>query len=235
VAKKKSSDVPEVESEVMPSEPDEDRIIAVQETAGAAHPAPNTLKILIAIPTCKADGELEDACRKTWASQSHVRTDNITADIVFFDGETLGVGDSYEELPIKVQAICKWALEKVYDFLFKCDSDTYVWLDRLLASGFERHNYSGYTNPNFPDSENYCSGGAGYWLSAKAMEVIAGATLPADTCEDRVVGRLLYDAGIKLHRNPLHAHGRHEEAKERKVLTMHPCRSLAQMGAMRDA
>ena len=206
--------------------------IAVQDFQAAYYekgniPVKKEPKLLIAIPTCEEDKALEDACRATWAK----KRDDV--DIVFFDGETLGVADEYEQLPIKVQAICRWAVEHDYDFMLKVDSDTFVWVDRILASGFEQHDYSGWTGGKAAAKDEYCSGGAGYFLSRRAMEVIAEAQLPADTCEDRVVGRLLYDAGIKLHRNVNHAHGRHEEITP-ELLTMHPCRSLEWMKKMEE-
>jgi hypothetical protein len=187
------------------------------------------LKVLIAIPTSAADKELENACRATWAK------DTQGVDIVFFDGEMLGVPDGYDDLPIKVQAICKWALERDYDFMLKVDSDTFVWIDRIFASGFEQHDYSGWTGGKVAPQWEYASGGAGYVLSHRAMQIVGEAQVGADSCEDRWVGRVLYDAGIIVHRNTLHAHGRHEEAAEHKVLTMHPCRSLEWMERMRDA
>lgn len=194
------------------------------------------LKVLIAIPTCEADKELEEACKATWAGHQEWNLPfPMVANIAFLDGPTLGVADGYDDLPIKVQAICKWALQLDYDFLFKCDSDTYVWMNRLFTSGFEQHDYSGWTGGKVAPKDEYASGGAGYWLSRRAMEIVANAELTDDTCEDRWVGRVLFDAGIIAHRNPLHAHGRHDEAAEHKVVTMHPCRSLEWMLKMRDA
>jgi hypothetical protein len=186
-------------------------------------------KVLIAVPSCEADRELVSACKATWADSV-----NNPCDIVFFTGEILGVPDSYEDLPIKVQAICKWALDRNYDFMLKVDSDTFVWVDRILGSGFEQHEYSGYCNPKVAAKDNYASGGAGYWLSKRAMQIVAEASLTSDTCEDRWVGRVLYDAGIIVHRNVNHAHGRHEEVTP-ELLTMHPCRSLEWMKKMQES
>jgi hypothetical protein len=186
-------------------------------------------KVLIAVPSCEADRELVSACKATWAESV-----NNLCDIVFFTGEVLGVPDNYEDLPIKVQAICKWALLRNYDFMLKVDSDTYVWLDRILASGFEQHDYSGWTGGKAAAKDEYASGGAGYWLSKRAMQIVAEASLTSDTCEDRWVGRVLYDAGIIVHRNVHHAHGRHEEVTP-ELLTMHPCRSLEWMKKMQES
>ena len=195
------------------------------------------LRILIGIPYYEGHAALLEACNQTWAKEKYRKIGDWLLQIQFFDGKLLGVADGYLDLPIKVQAICKWALERKYDFLFKADVDTFIWIDRLMASGFEQHDYSGWTSEwKMPAETNYCSGGAGYWLSKKAMKIVAEAALTKDTAEDRWVGRVLFDAGIKLHRNPNHAHGRHDEvATNSELLTMHPCSSIHWMRKMQDA
>lgn len=179
--------------------------------------------VLIAIPTCEADKPMEDTIRRTWGKDLQSTHGAHVVEIVFFSGKTLGVPDDYDSLPIKIKAICQWATSQTYQWMLKADTDAYIWLDRIMASGFEHYDYSGYCNPKFPDAENYASGGAAYWLSRRAMRIIANAELTEDTAEDRWVGKTLYDAGIRLHRNPNHAHGRHDEANSGELLTLHPC------------
>ena len=41
-----------------------------------------------------------------------------------------------------MQAIYRWALAHGFAFVYKCDDDTFVYLDRLLASGFEHYGRS---------------------------------------------------------------------------------------------
>lgn len=187
------------------------------------YPEKSLADVLIAIPTCEADKPMEDTIRRTWGKDLQSTHGAHVLEIVFFSGKTLGVPDDYDSLPIKIKAICQWAASQTYQWMLKADTDTYIWLDRIMASGFEHYDYSGYCNPKFPDAENYASGGAGYWLSRRATRIIANAELTEDTAEDRWVGKTLYDAGIRLHRNPNHAHGRHDEANSGELLTLHPC------------
>jgi len=170
-------------------------------------------KILIAVIGCEKYTDRAQACRDTWA-------DTSLCDVMFFTGPVLGVGDTYEDLPAKTQAACRWALDHGYDWMFKADDDTYIWVERLLSSGFEEHHYSGFGGGKVPPPEEYASGGAGYWLDRSALEVVANALLTNDTCEDRWVGRVLYDAGMSLFINRRYAHGRFNEMN---LITLHPC------------
>jgi hypothetical protein len=70
--------------------------------------------------------------------------------------------------PLKTRAICKWALEHDFDFVFKCDDDTAVYVDRLIAEIITRRpEYGGFLNGNV------ISGGPGYILSRRAMKFVA--------------------------------------------------------------
>jgi len=66
---------------------------------------------------------------------------------------------------------------------------------RLLASGFEQFHYSGYVHVHVP---LFCSGGAGYWLDRRAIELIAAEENPQES-EDVWVGGVLLNAGITAH------------------------------------
>ena len=45
-----------------------------------------------------------------------------------------GCPDDYASLPQKTRGFCRWALANAeFEYLFKCDDDTYICLDRLLA------------------------------------------------------------------------------------------------------
>jgi hypothetical protein len=76
--------------------------------------------------------------------------------------------------------------------VFIVPTDCYVVVPRLLASGFEKLDYTGYQVPG----EGHIGGGSGYWLSRRAMEAVATAE-PEIDYEDRWVGHVLYVAGIK--------------------------------------
>ena len=102
----------------------------------------------------------------------------------------------------KTEALVRYAFEHDYDYVFKCDDDTYVHIDRLLESGFEAHDYSGYTDLHHAnDVGNYrwAQGGAGYWLSRRAMAVICQNGLHRMREEDFAVGQLLAANGIAPH------------------------------------
>jgi hypothetical protein len=117
--------------------------------------------------------------------------------VVVFTGANLHVPDDYDHLPHKVQAMCRYALAEGYEYLFKCDDDTFVNVDRLLRSGFEKFDYAGRFNSA---TTGWATGGTGYWLSKRAMRVISEAGI-ADWAEDRFVGTVLRRAGIRCHRD----------------------------------
>lgn len=172
-------------------------------------------KLLIAIPSCNTylgnetsanrnEPERRAACRETWLKDCSV-------DYKFFFGAgytpvsddevVLDVPEGYVGLSLKFRSICQWALDHGYDYLFRVDTDAYVWVDRLLQSGFEAHNYSGYTIP-YPEHiawARYASG-AGWTLSRKAMAIVA-ASNPDHPADDLWVGRVLFEHGIQCYRD----------------------------------
>jgi hypothetical protein len=162
-------------------------------------------RVLVAVKNCVKYRHRAEAQRATWA------TFHPDCDIRFFlggdplapqirkhpDEVILPVPDDYLSLPLKTKAICRWALQNGYDFLFTCDDDTYVQLDRLLASDFKDHDYVGrLRGPSGGYSAPYCSGFA-YWLSIKAMHAVISAGLNGDTADDRFIGQVMEQNGIK--------------------------------------
>ena len=109
------------------------------------------------------------------------------------DEITLPVEDDYAHLPHKVVAIFRWALAEEYDYVLKCDDDTYVWPERALEEiRWKQWQYAGYmAHPG-----SYISGGPGYWLGRKAMQIIAEVQ-PWTWAEDMIVGETLYKHHIK--------------------------------------
>jgi len=113
--------------------------------------------------------------------------------------------DDYSALPEKLRLLLIWALERrTFDYLFKCDDDTYVRMDRLLAVDLRGHDYIG---GEWAEDVGYASGGAGYLLSRRAVEIVAGDILEAagepypDGAEDLLVGRCLRRAGVRFQRD----------------------------------
>jgi fringe-like protein len=100
----------------------------------------------------------------------------------------------------KTEALAKYALDTGYDFVFKCDDDTYVNVERLLASGFESHDYVGNMDEHWTPTlgkYQWAQGGAGYWLSRQAMEIVATSGLHLARAEDFAVGQILAAHGVR--------------------------------------
>jgi hypothetical protein len=153
------------------------------------------------------------AQRETWLK------DLKGADYKYFLGEPAGldtdvVYGSYPDGPNweghrrtwainrKTESLARFAIKNGYHYVFKCDDDTYVRTDKLLASGFEAHDYTGFMGSHY-DFESghpyeWAQGGAGYWLSHKAMLLVATG-LTRIRAEDFAVGQLLALNGIAAH------------------------------------
>jgi hypothetical protein len=144
-----------------------------------------------------------DAVRETWAKEV---PDGV--DLRFFLGNVpagyeprpdeiiLPVCDSYEALPWKLRALFRWALTNDYDFVFKTDDDVYVRPERLIEALPQHADYCGrLRGPSGGFPAPYASG-LGYWVSWKAMEILAHAEPGAHKAEDRWVGNVLSENGI---------------------------------------
>jgi hypothetical protein len=139
------------------------------------------------------------AIRDTWAKDVPPEVDlrffygGIPGEIPRFDEVWLDVEDDYAHLPHKVVAICGWALGQGYDFMLKADDDTYIWPKRALEEvRYKQWQYAGY----MAHMGSYISGGPGYWLSRKAMEIISTVT-PWTWAEDMIVGETLAKHHVK--------------------------------------
>lgn len=160
-------------------------------------------KLMIGVLSCKQYVDRRLACLDTWMFDAT----NAGADPFFSigtpemslkrDGDILFVPcqDDYLSLPLKTWFMCRYALDSGADFLFKCDDDTYVHVERLLAKLEEGHDYTGYDVGTPQGILPYASGGAGYILSRKAMRWVVSRPYVcrsrADTFEDLYVGNML--------------------------------------------
>jgi len=169
---------------------------------------PKQLNILIAVESCFKDVHKHQAIRDTWGKYLPV------GELKFFVGGAgagpfkdevfLGtdVDDSYESLSAKTQAICQWALDNYFDFMFKCDTDTLINAENLIFNVFGNYDYLGGENvdinvPSFPPGRiEFCSGGAGYWLSKKSLTIISNAANIRTQAEDVFVADALLKYGI---------------------------------------
>lgn len=160
------------------------------------------MKVLIAIMSCARDKNLgaHDLVRRTWkvADVDSVHTR-------FFVGDGCSV-DSADEIQVraddanhtaKVKAIFSWALGQDYDYVFKCDTDTYVHVPRLLSSGFEQHEWSG----GYGSLDKGPYGGSGYWICRNLMQRVLQDGLDSRTArpwdEDRWIGENLIALGYR--------------------------------------
>lgn len=138
----------------------------------------------------------------------------------------LPVPDDYGNLILKVRAIFEWAYQEGYDYVLKCDDDTYLFPDRFLKSGFQRWDYIGQSRVLDGLGRGICSGGC-YGLSRKALKVliesprelmykprhlnlISGALWQ----EDRWVAEVLQKNGIQPHNDPRFTQRRKETGSE---------------------
>ena len=174
----------------------------------------NANKTLIAIESCHKHRHLHSVQRDTWIK--HVK--DTDADVRFFmglpeseiepDEVVLQVGDDYDSLVYKTHAIITWAIEHGYQRMFKCDSDTFIVPERMFASDYASHSFVSYYWPPNPLAGWFAfpSGGAGYWLDRKAMEIIASTNVRDMAWhenkiqpEDCAVARILGHKGISLY------------------------------------
>jgi hypothetical protein len=164
-------------------------------------------RALIGILSCK--GEKYARRRATQESTWVPLVRQAGYAVEFFDGERLGVPDDYGSLPLKTKALCAWASGHDYKHLLKTDDDSYFHAKNLKIP---LNDYAGIRIPkndcgtprldreSFPSGTtkfDYASGGA-YWLSEKAMKMVAEAPVGNEWAEDRWVGQILGRAGIQL-------------------------------------
>ncbi len=99
----------------------------------------------------------------------------------------------YRSLPQRTRAFCQWAISRDdWDYLFKCDDDTYVSISRLVRYPLA----ADYIGAEWTPRVRYASGGAGYFLSRKAAEVVAERMTQKEGPEDVYVRDVLASQGI---------------------------------------
>jgi hypothetical protein len=181
-------------------------------------------EILIGVCSHAGNRHARDLIRQTWASSlpSGIRvlffSGGIDADE--HDAVALSTADNYASLPGKVRAFFRHAARDCqFDYLFKCDDDTYVVPSKLRSLVDHAADMVG----DMHLARGYFSGGAGYLLSRSTVELFAAAPGPRQGAEDvfftklarvhrmrlKADSRLRADARIKpLANNPLIAvHG----------------------------
>jgi hypothetical protein len=195
------------------------------------------VKILYTILTCTKTQLNADACRDTWVQDIRKPHD------WFFYGDTEqskkyskcwdcepDTGDTYDNLPKKTLNMLKMSLQYDWDYIYKCDDDTYVVpsrLERLLSNrepqslSFIGQAWSNKGNPKLP--WNYAAGGAGYVISRAALvTAIKKITYVCEKSpaigmnEDMAVSKALWLTGINLESCELLSQGLWVSRQQRK-------------------
>ena len=160
-----------------------------------------SMKILFSITSCRvyqSNGQ-EDSVRESWVKEwGHLFEYRFLlgrgCDVHFDDELLLDVPDGYESVAHKCNTAHRWALDKGYDFVFQCCTDTYVAVPRLLATGFEKHACMGAICEPLPAP----GGGAGYTLDKRALSALAAAEHPFPIGDDVLTGMTLNRVGLPM-------------------------------------
>lgn len=161
--------------------------------------------ILVGICSCRKYKDKRQSIRETWLSK---KVDGVTS--LFFvggtgkldsdeDEDTVVVNettDNYQRLPEKVRAFFSYALDHSdFEWLFKCDDDTYVALDRLHELIDDRVDIVG--SPYLAERGSP-SGGAGYLLSRDLVsKLVADSSLSTEGDEDVIHGEAAIRYGAR--------------------------------------
>jgi len=157
-------------------------------------------RILIGICSCHRYAEKRAAVWETWLNELPsgiaarffvgAGSASLEPDVI-----SLAVDDDYAGLPKKVQGFFRYALaHDEFEYLFKCDDDTFVFCERLFELLKDGAEFIGSADfwPGHAD------GGAGYLLSRRAVQTVVEAMCPDSGPEDVWVTRAVRNAGIEL-------------------------------------
>jgi hypothetical protein len=153
---------------------------------------------LIEIVSCAKDRPKQVAPRETWVKEwGHLvdykfllgkGNENAESDEWIFD-----VPDDWNGVLCKDLASHRRALELGYDYVFHISLDCYPIIPRLLSAF---HELQGRDYVGGSSDTPYYLGGAGYWLSRRALEVTSNAVAMPVAYDDMRIGEVLYKARI---------------------------------------
>lgn len=180
--------------------------------------------LIIGIETCNKYTYRAKAIRQTWLKDCY----KFGVNSYFFIGrpgkpaETIGdtiyldCGDGYLDLPHKTIAFIEYIYKHFdFDYIFKCDDDTYIDVKTLLSLPYARYEYFGwpilspaldrkwhFKHVELHLRQNYkgklkgqwMDGGQGYFLSLRAVEVIIDnykKYIGLELYEDKLVGDIM--------------------------------------------
>jgi hypothetical protein len=147
--------------------------------------------LIVGVLSCEKTTDRRNACRVTWVKdlnslgiRCYFLVGNPEQDEEFIikdDVLYLKCPDTYKHLPQKTHLFCKWAMSQEFDYLLKCDDDSYVYANTL-------NNYTlAYDYIGTFSAGHYFSG-AGYFLSRKAAAIIASEMTEKEGAEDKLCG-----------------------------------------------
>ena len=184
-------------------------------------------KILIAICSAHIHKTRRTGVRKTWMRRlpTSIKSNffvGIGPPIIEQDLVVLDIDDSYAALPAKIQQISRYFIQHTeFDYLFKCDDDTYVLGERLTQLTDIANDLVGCKAGT---SRPYVYGGAGYLMSRSAAEIIANAPTPQHGAEDIWVSKTLAAAKIvPLFSSALLGSRKDFPRQSNNIITSHDC------------
>jgi hypothetical protein len=116
------------------------------------------MKILAGVYTCDKHHERASIVKKTYYKDfinANIDTKFIVSNkdnLVDENYLSLPCEPHYEHLPQKTFFFLKYAYDKKYDYIFKCDDDTFICVDKLLEINF---NYFDYVGNFFRTTDDY--------------------------------------------------------------------------------
>lgn len=193
------------------------------------HGIKKKVRILVGICSCQSAFSRREGVRESWLTAPAPGVEcrfflggevsaNEQSDTVGLDAP-----DSYEDLPAKVLEFFRYALKNYeFDWLFKCDDDTYLRLDRLESLCDEQY---GLIGNHLLAERNSPSGGAGYLLSRDIVEkIVAMPDIPPTGAEDVIFGQLALDVGaVPLSTDRLCMDTSNYPLPDNDVVTAHWC------------
>ena len=171
------------------------------------------MKILTAILTCSGTQKRADACIDTW-----IKDIKSPHEYYFYGSKTQSKkmnrtwncesdeGEARDRLPEKTYRMLVESLNHDWDFLFKCDDDTFVVFDGLIDLLKKYHPDDDlYIGMGIVNPFAYAQGGAGYALTRgavkkciKSLKHLCNDESKNKYAEDYSVGLALKEQGINL-------------------------------------
>ena len=172
-------------------------------------------KLLIVILSSANNIDRRQIQRDTWLKNINVpfkfilgnESETQEPDILWADSPD-------DNLPRKL--ISAYHISKNFDYIFTCDDDTYVVVDRLLNCGYENHMYMG------TRWEGHAEGGAGFFLNRESIERLT--QVPVDHPlltgpSDVVIGKLAKMYTIHLHEDERFVQGYSDKKRHGELPT----------------